>query len=217
MALDQVLLGILRTPHSGWELKRAFDDVFSHFWAAQISQIYRHLKGLEQRGLLRSWEEPSDKGPPRRMYERTADGLEELRTWLLDGPSIPDVRLHYVAQTCFLHELERREDAVDFFEQLHRETGLRLRLLAAIDAEVRTALASNFDDDDIPFDEVCGQLALLHGLYRTQAVHDWSEAALQVVRKGEPFRIDSVPNLAVSPNQQISETDTSNEKGKRNA
>ena len=193
MALDHVLLGILRTPHSGWELKRAFDDVFIHFWSAQISQIYRHLKSLEERGLLRSWEEPSDKGPPRRMYERTREGLEELRTWLLDGPDIPNQRLHYVAQTLFLHELERREDAVDFFEQIHRRTQQRLKGLESIEDEVRSGLAAAFADEELPFDEICGQLALLHGLYRTQAVHEWSASALRLLRDGAGLRADSVP------------------------
>ena len=194
MALDHVLLGILHTPHSGWELKRAFDDVFTHFWSAQISQIYRHLKGLEERGMLRSWEEPSDKGPPRRMYERTAEGLDELRGWLLDGPDIPNLRLHYVAQTCFLHELERREDAVDFFEQIHRETALRLQLLSGFDVEARSELTTTFGKE-IPFEEVCWQLALLHGLYRTRAVHEWSQAALDLLRTGKPFGPDSVPTI----------------------
>lgn len=193
MALDHVLLGILRTPHSGWELKRAFDEVFVHFWSAQISQIYRHLKGLESRGLLRSWEEPSDKGPTRRMYERTTDGLDELRSWLLDGPNIPNPRLDYVAQTLFLHELERREDALDFFEKLHREAGLRLELLEAIDSDIRKGLAATFGDGEIPFEEISGQLALLHGLYRTEAVHKWSEAALRVIRAGDRLDVHSVP------------------------
>ena len=78
MSLEHILLGILHRPASGYQIKNDFDLVFSHFWSAELSQIYRTLKSLEKRGLLTSKTERSEKGPDRRIYRRTADGRSAL-------------------------------------------------------------------------------------------------------------------------------------------
>lgn len=44
--------------------------------------VYRALRSLERRGLLRSGWAPSSAGPARRTYELTPKGHAELRTWL---------------------------------------------------------------------------------------------------------------------------------------
>ena len=54
MSLDHVLLGLLREPASGFDLKGMFDQGIGHFWAAELSQIYPTLKRLERQGWLRS-------------------------------------------------------------------------------------------------------------------------------------------------------------------
>jgi poly-beta-hydroxybutyrate-responsive repressor len=44
--------------------------------------VYRALRALEERGLLRSGWMPSASGPERRTYELTPAGVAALRTWL---------------------------------------------------------------------------------------------------------------------------------------
>jgi poly-beta-hydroxybutyrate-responsive repressor len=44
--------------------------------------VYRALRALEHRGLLRSGWMPSSAGPERRTYELTPAGHAELRAWL---------------------------------------------------------------------------------------------------------------------------------------
>jgi PadR family transcriptional regulator PadR len=44
--------------------------------------VYRALRSLEQRGLLRSGWAPSSTGPARRTYELTPEGDAELQAWL---------------------------------------------------------------------------------------------------------------------------------------
>ena len=68
MNLDSILLAMLTEPATGYELKTAFDQSASHFWPAELSQIYRTLKRLEEAGRLKSRSEPSDRGPDRRVY-----------------------------------------------------------------------------------------------------------------------------------------------------
>ncbi len=41
MSLDQILLGLCRRPHSGYDIKRAFSQGIHHFWSAELDQIYR--------------------------------------------------------------------------------------------------------------------------------------------------------------------------------
>ena len=50
MSVEMILLGLLREPASGYELKRFFDLGIRHFWAAEISQIYSALKRQARAG-----------------------------------------------------------------------------------------------------------------------------------------------------------------------
>ena len=78
MSLEHILLGLLREPATGYDLKNAFSENVRHFWSAELSQIYPTLKRLEQRRMLRSRVEPSPKGPNRRVYTLTGEGRTEL-------------------------------------------------------------------------------------------------------------------------------------------
>lgn len=183
MSLDHILLGLLREPQSGYELKNTFDTVFSHFWAAEISQIYRQLKTLERRGLLVSWGEPSDKGPPRKLYETTAEGRSELRDWLAGGPLFADRRVPYLAQTLFLEQLKSREESVRFFEQLREEIEIRLKVLLEIDAAV---LLEQEEIEVLEDTDFYGQLVLNHGIHRWRALLAWVEESLAILRNDSP-------------------------------
>src|SRR5437588_510550 len=74
MGLDNILLGLLRQPASGYDLKRVFDEGIGHFWAAELSQIYPALKRLEKRRLLRARKVDSKRGPGKYVYQTTAAG-----------------------------------------------------------------------------------------------------------------------------------------------
>ena len=65
MSLEHILLGLLREPASGYDLKVVLDHGIGHFWAAELSQIYPSLKRLEKQGLLRSRRTASQRGPGR--------------------------------------------------------------------------------------------------------------------------------------------------------
>lgn len=152
MSLEHVLLGLLREPASGYDLKAVFDETARHFWHAELSQIYPTLKRLEGRGLLESRTEPSDRGPERRVYRITREGREELRHWLREGPTVGRQRLEYVAQVFFLGELEDEDVRRGFLEQLEAE----LRARAATYDAIHAAVMADLDgpepvDDDHPW------------------------------------------------------------------
>ena len=75
MSLANALLGLLDyRSMTGYDLKKTFDDTIDFFWSAQMSQIYRELNNLEEKGLVKSKIEPQDKRPDRKVYQLTEEG-----------------------------------------------------------------------------------------------------------------------------------------------
>ncbi len=176
MSLDHILLGILRKPESGYSLKQHFDSVFSHFWAAEISQIYRQLKSLEGRGFLESWEEPSAKGPPKRLYRTTSKGQHELLRWITSGPQIADRRVPYLGQLCNLHTLPDHQARVSFFYELREHFATRLQVLTELDASLQ---AERPAPDEDALEGLCGHMVLRHGIHRAQALLAWCDESIE--------------------------------------
>ena len=51
------LLGfLLDQPHTGWELLQVVEQGLSRFWNVTPSHVYRELRALEERGLVRAGE-----------------------------------------------------------------------------------------------------------------------------------------------------------------
>ena len=115
--LDFILLGMLRTAASGYELKQEFEMSIRHFWAAELSQIYIALKKLERKRLLRSVVAPGKKGPNRRIYRTTALGHAALRQWLSGEPIVADERFPYIGQIYFMDELGSSAKTADFIRR----------------------------------------------------------------------------------------------------
>jgi PadR family transcriptional regulator, regulatory protein AphA len=132
MSLDHILLGILRSPASGYQIKQHFDQVFSHFWATDLPQIYRTLNRMEKEGLLRVHEAPSERGPSRRVYQLTGSGRTALREWLTTAPTLASERIGFLAQTYFLGALEDDRKALDFMHGLRAELERELNILQGI-------------------------------------------------------------------------------------
>lgn len=118
MALEEILLGLLREPASGYDLKRTFDDSVGHFWPASLSQIYPTLKRLEKRGLLDRRLEPSERGPERRVYSLTDEGRDALEEWLTSGPELATERFGYLAQLFLMDALGNEEQTLEFMRDL---------------------------------------------------------------------------------------------------
>ncbi len=81
--LKYILLGALNyQPLTGYQMKQFIEHSAQHFWYAQISQVYRTLKQLEDAGLVTSQVEAQDSRPDKRVYSITEAGRERLREWL---------------------------------------------------------------------------------------------------------------------------------------
>ena len=138
MSLDHILLGLLRNPATGYDLKNAFSEHARHFWSAELSQIYPTLKRLEQRGLLRSRVEPSPKGPNRKVYSLTEDGRSELLRWLHTDPAVGTERFGYLAQLYFMDAIGDIHETRAFMIALRDRLAHWLEQLRAVERDVVT-------------------------------------------------------------------------------
>ena len=139
MSLDHILLGLLRDPATGYDLKSAFSERIRHFWSAELSQIYPTLKRLEQRRMLRSRVEPSPRGPNRKVYSLTDEGREELERWLRGGPAVGTERFAYLAQLYFMDAIGDLRETRAFMMELRDHLARWLAQLESLEQEVIAA------------------------------------------------------------------------------
>lgn len=175
MSLPNILLGMLATPASGYDLKQRFEQRERHYWSANLAQIYPTLNRMEREGLLESTQQPSDKGPPRKVYRRTTKGTETLMDWLRGGPEVQTDRLSWLAQVGFLSELSR-PDQRRFFEQLREEFIRHREELAAIEQD--WAGSDPRFPDALPDDELFGHFTLRLGLSKYRTIVEWCDECL---------------------------------------
>jgi DNA-binding PadR family transcriptional regulator len=206
MSLDHVLLGALREPASGYELKARFDEVFRHFWPAELSQIYRTLKRLEDDGLLTSRRAASDIGPERRVYRTTARGRTALRKWLQGGPQVGDDRHAFCAQVFFLDELESPDERLAFLRSLRDAFAERRAGLEAI--ETTWKAEDPRYPDALPPAEMAQQFTLALGIEKFGAIARWAESCIArleaAMQKEGPAAGPGVPEAA-GPDRQNQE------------
>ena len=139
MSLDHILLGLLRDPATGYDLKNAFSERIRHFWSAELSQIYPTLKRLEQRRMLRSRVEPSPRGPNRKVYSLTGEGREEVRRWLRSGPEVGTERFAYLAQLYFMDAVGDLRETRAFMTELRDHLARWLAELQSLEGDVFAA------------------------------------------------------------------------------
>ena len=194
MSLKHILLGMLAEPHSGYDLKKSFNQSLRNFWNAELSQIYPQLQKLEKDGLLTSKQVASTNGPPRRVYSRSSKGRRELMTWLLDGPNVGEERISYIAQVFFLSQLNDLNEAIAFMRELRDHMASWLESLQEV--ERRWAAEDPRYPDQLPDEAFYQQLTLALGLKKVKCNLEWCG---ECIRRLQARRVDE--------NQRISERD----------
>lgn len=180
MSLQHILLGILQEPKSGYDVKKMFDEVFSNFWAAELSQIYPQLKKLSDSGKLTVSEQESEKGPNKKVYQTTTEGIDELVSWIEKGPVVHTEKHAYLAQTFFLNSLETTEKKLEFMQALHKEMFEWHQQLSAI-LEMKKTENTNFPYD-LGDDEFYPMLTLMMGVKKVGSIVEWCEEAITLIK-----------------------------------
>src|SRR5215212_4971976 len=103
-----ILLLLRESPAHGYDLlERA--QAFG-FTRADPGGVYRALRALEDEGLVKSFWEPSDQGPDRRIYEITRAGGERLHDAALSLRATADVLERFVSRYEEFVALPQSED-----------------------------------------------------------------------------------------------------------
>ena len=75
------VLAAAAEPMYGYQIAKTLERFGDGVLSGKQSALYPVLRNLEGAGLLESFVEPSDAGPPRRYYRITASGRVALRDW----------------------------------------------------------------------------------------------------------------------------------------
>ena len=179
MSLQHILLGLLREPASGYDLKAYFDHSVRYFWAAELSQIYPTLQRMEKDALLRSKIHPSSKGPKRRVYSLTPSGRKMLREWLLGEPQLGDERYGFVAQFFFMDAAGDWRETKRYVTALRKVLAARLETYGKIERDWHRG-ETGFPDPDSPsgFHQY---MALRGGLRNMAARIKWCDEVIKEV------------------------------------
>ena len=129
--------------------------------------------------------EPSDRGPNRKVYTRTAAGLVALREWLSGGPRMEQQRIEHLAQLFFLDQAGEPGQTRAFLEELREVFGRRLSALRAIEAYYGGDEAGGMPPAPDP-DAVHPYLTLRYGIRRLAATVEWCEESLELLSAIEP-------------------------------
>jgi DNA-binding PadR family transcriptional regulator len=116
MDVKTLCLGVLTERDlSGYEIKRHFEDAFSHFFVAGYGSIYPALADLTDRGLVSCTSVLQEKRPDKKVYSLTPKGREALINELMTTPPRHKVRSEFLVLMVFAHLLpkERVADIAD--------------------------------------------------------------------------------------------------------
>jgi DNA-binding PadR family transcriptional regulator len=152
------LLGFLHDgPKTGWDLLQQVEGILDRFWNITSSHVYRELRVLETRGLVKAGEPGSRE---RRPFTITAAGRKAFRDWIAQPPGPEQIRFPLLVTLWFARHLEP-EVLAGFLESSRRDHEHRLALYR----DVERSLAP--DDDRLP---------VIHfGLAYEQSIVDWLE------------------------------------------
>jgi len=77
-----ILVALLDSPSSGYDLAKRFDGSVGFFWDASHQQIYRELGRLETTGAITSETVQQETRPNKKLYSITESGRTLLIEWL---------------------------------------------------------------------------------------------------------------------------------------
>jgi PadR family transcriptional regulator AphA len=106
MDVKTLCLGVLTEgDKSGYEIKRCFEQAFSHFFVAGFGSIYPALAELSQRGLVTGENVAQEGRPDKKVYSLTPAGERLLIDELLITPPRHKVRSEFLVLMYFAHLL----------------------------------------------------------------------------------------------------------------
>jgi len=91
---------------SGYEIKKVFENAFSHFYVAGFGSIYPALAELTREGLVVCSDIEQEKRPAKKVYQLTEKGLSTFRAALSETYPSHKVRSDFMVLLVFAHLLK---------------------------------------------------------------------------------------------------------------
>lgn len=106
MDVKTLCLGVLSMGDaSGYEIRKVFDDAFSHFYVAGYGSIYPALAELEREGYASCKNIEQEKRPAKKVYHLTETGMAAFRDALIETYPNHKVRSEFMVLLVFAHLL----------------------------------------------------------------------------------------------------------------
>jgi DNA-binding PadR family transcriptional regulator len=135
------LLGFLHEgPKTGWDLLEEVRSGLSRFWNVTPSHLYRELRTLEERKLIKAGE-PGVRD--RRPFSITAAGKKAFHTWINQEPGAEQIRFPLLVTLWFGGHLDQAT-LTGFLDSSRKDHEERLRAYESItpsDAHIGAVLA----------------------------------------------------------------------------
>ncbi len=181
LSLGNALLGLLNyRSMTGYDLKKTFDNTIDFFWSAQMSQIYRELNNLEQKGLVLSKIEAQEKRPDRKVYQLTEEGRNTFLNWLNKFPNqlSQNNRSRFLMRVFFSSKIKLDELAFEI-TRYKKEKENQLKYLE----KVQQGINDYSKDKKYKTETFYWELILKKGNKDNSADIEWAEECLQLIEE----------------------------------
>jgi len=185
MSLQNALLGLLSyKPMTGYDLKKMFDTSISNFWYASLSQIYRELGVLEEKGLLIATIEPQSDRPDKKIYSITESGKAAFQDWMRTFPEklSKEKRDEFTLRVFFGSNLSR-DELVEEFKRFRKEKEDQMEVIKNL-----FLLPDRLNDQMklLPDDKMYWKFVLRKAQLSLEMLIGWTDECLEELKnKGE--------------------------------
>lgn len=179
MALHHTLLGLLSyKPMTGYKIKQIFESSIIHFWNAHMSQIYRELSHMEEKGWVTYQIEPQEGKPDKKIYSITQEGTEVFIQWLREFPDNPEenVRSEFLARIFFASHINLSDIAYEL-KRFMRKQQAQFDAYKECEEHIREH-QKNGDNAALFW-----HMTLRRGVKSTEAAIEWAQECLQLVEE----------------------------------
>jgi DNA-binding PadR family transcriptional regulator len=175
MALSHAILALLtKSPASGYELAKKFNEDFGTFWKSSQQQVYRDLAKLEELGLVTYESVPREGHLEKKLYAIAEAGKGHLAAWIAK-PSQPatvreDLIVKILAGYLVSPSILR--------EELQRHRAIHTQALAKYQNFVDCFYS---DPKSLPPEYKLRRLAIVRGIRYAKDWIEWCDEALELV------------------------------------
>jgi DNA-binding PadR family transcriptional regulator len=140
-----VLLGLLsHEPMTGYDIKKVASLRMNYFWDLSYGQIYPTLEALEKDQLISREVVIEERGPNRKVYSITEEGLENLRKWLAE-PARKESHKYEVLLKLYFGNQTPPDLSIKHIQEFKARNVKNLEMMTLFEESLKESLSWNND------------------------------------------------------------------------